>query len=373
MLTMLLADFGADVIKIEQPGSGDPLRAWKSEGLDLWWRVYGRNKRSVTLNLAHPKARDLLRRLLGDADLLVESFVPGTLEAWGLAPEVLLQDAPRLVVVRISGWGQDGPYRTRPGFGTFVEAMSGFAAMTGSPEGPPTLPPVPLADMSAALYGAAAALIALRHRDATGVGQVIDLPLLEPLVSLLGPLAAEYRMLGRVRRRLGNRSYNSAPRNTYRTADGKWVAVSASTPPMAARLFEAIGRTDLLADDRFSTNEARVRNVEALDREVAGEIGKYSLDDLLSRFQEHRASAAPVYDIAQLLDDPQVRARGMVVDVPGADGPTPMHAVVPRLSATPGRIRWAGPPLGAHNEEIYGGELGLSAGELEDLRARGVI
>jgi len=380
MLTMVLADFGADVIKVEQPGVGDPLRAWKSGGLDLWWRVYGRNKRSITLNLAQPAGRDLLLRLLPSADLFVESFIPGTLEEWGLGPEVLRGGNRRLVVVRISGWGQEGPYRHRPGFGTFVEAMSGFAAMTGPAEGPPTLPPVPLADMSAALYGAAAALITLRHRDQSGEGQIIDLSLLEPLFSLLGPLAAEYRLIGQVRERIGNRSYNSAPRNTYRTRDGQWVAISASTPPMAARFFQAIGRADLLAEERFATNEARVRHVDELDRHVATEIARYTLAELLERFETHKVGAAPVYDISQLLEDPQVVARRVVVDVSAAglasgagSGVTPMHDVIPRLLGTPGRIRWAGPPLGAHNAEVFLKELSLPEAEVRRLHEEGVL
>lgn len=374
MLTMVLADFGADVIKVEQPGSGDPLRAWKSEGLDLWWRVYGRNKRSITLNLAHPRGRELLLRLVPTADLLVESFIPGTLEEWSLGPGALLAANPALVVVRISGWGQEGPYRHRPGFGTFVEAMSGFAAMTGPPDAPPTLPPVPLADMSAALYGVGAAMIALHHRDAGGRGQVIDLSLLEPLFSLLGPLAAEYGLTGRVRARIGNRSYNSAPRNTYRTREGEWIAISASTPPMAARFFEAIGRADLLREERFSTNEARVRHADELDALVAAEIARSSLPELLQRFEAHKVGVAPVYQIDQLLADPHVRARGMVVHVTGpGEATTPMHAVIPRLLETPGRIRWPGPALGAHSGEVFGAELGLSERELTGLREQGTI
>ena len=377
MLTMVLADFGADVIKVEQPGAGDPLRAWKSDGLDLWWRVYGRNKRSITLNLAHAEGRELLLRLLPSADLLVESFLPGTLEQWDLAPELLLEHNPGLVIIRISGWGQDGPYRRRPGFGTFVEAMSGFAAMTGPADAPPTLPPVPLGDMSAALYGATATMIALRQRGRDGRGQVVDLSLLEPLFSFLGPLAAEYRLTGRIRTRIGNRTYNSAPRNTYRTRDGEWIAISASTPTMAAQFFRALGRADLLDDERFATNESRLRHVDEVDRVVGEEIGRYDLPDLLARFEEHGVGSAPVYDIAQLLADPHVRFRGMVVDVPDrADPggrPTPMHAVIPRLGRTPGEIRWPGPALGAHNDQIYGDELALAISERDRLHAGGVI
>jgi len=374
MLTMVLADFGAEVIKVEQPGAGDPLRAWMSDGLDLWWRVYGRNKRSITLNLGHAAGQELLLRLLPTADLLVESFIPGTLEKWGLGPDTLLARNPRLIIIRISGWGQDGPYRHRPGFGTFVEAMSGFAAMTGTAEGPPTLPPVPLGDMSAALYGVGAAMIALYHRGQRGKGQVIDLSLLEPLFSLLGPLAAEYRLTGRVRRRIGNRTYNSAPRNTYRTRDGAWIAISASTPAMAAQFFRALGRSGLLQEERFATNEARIRHVEELDRIVGTEIARYDLNEILARFEEQGVGAAPVYDIVQFLRDPHVQARGIVVEVPGpADGVTPMHAVIPHFSRTPGRIRWPGPALGAHNSEVLGEELALSPGELSRLQEEGVV
>ena len=374
MLTMVLADFGAEVIKVEQPGAGDPLRAWMSDGLDLWWRVYGRNKRSITLNLGHAAGQELLLRLLPTADLLVESFIPGTLEKWGLGPDTLLARNPRLIIIRISGWGQDGPYRHRPGFGTFVEAMSGFAAMTGTAEGPPTLPPVPLGDMSAALYGVGAAMIALYHRGQRGKGQVIDLSLLEPLFSLLGPLAAEYRLTGRVRRRIGNRTYNSAPRNTYRTRDGAWIAISASTPTMAAQFFRTLGRSDLLQEERFATNEARTRHVEELDRIVGTEIARYDLNEILARFEEQGVGAAPVYDIVQFLRDPHVQARGIVVEVPGpADGVTPMHAVIPHFSRTPGRIRWPGPALGAHNSEVLGEELALSPGELSRLQEEGVV
>ena len=374
MLTMVLADFGAEVIKVEQPGAGDPLRAWMSDGLDLWWRVYGRNKRSITLNLGHAAGQELLLRLLPTADLLVESFIPGTLEKWGLGPDTLLARNPRLIIIRISGWGQDGPYRHRPGFGTFVEAMSGFAAMTGTAEGPPTLPPVPLGDMSAALYGVGAAMIALYHRGQCGRGQVIDLSLLEPLFSLLGPLAAEYRLTGRVRRRIGNRTYNSAPRNTYRTRDGAWIAISASTPAMAAQFFRALGRSGLLQEERFATNEARIRHVEELDRIVGTEIARYDLNEILARFEEQGVGAAPVYDIVQFLRDPHVQARGIVVEVPGpADGVTPMHAVIPHFSRTPGRIRWPGPALGAHNSEVLGEELALSPGELSRLQEEGVV
>lgn len=374
MLTLVLADFGAHVVKVEQPGVGDPLRTWKTNNLDLWWRVYARNKRSVTLNLAHPLGRSLLLQMVDRFDVLVENFVPGRLERWEIGPDVLLARNPRLVVVRISGWGQTGPYRERPGLGTLIEAMSGFAAMTGFPDRPPTLPPFPLADMVAALWGAAATVIAVSHARRTGNGQVIDLAILEPLFAILGPLAAEYRLAGQVRERSGNRSYNTAPRNTYKTADGQWVAISASTPHTAARLLDALGLSELLYDPRFATNEARVQHAEALDEILGEAIRRYTLHELMVLFIRHEVTAAPVYNVSQLLADPHVRARDLVIQVQDPQlGGIPMHAPLPRLMGTPGTIRWPGPPLGAHNEEFYLSELGLTRAELERAKAQGVI
>lgn len=374
MLTLVLADFGADVVKVEQPGVGDPLRTWKTNSLDLWWKVYARNKRSITLNLAHPQGRSLLLQMVGRFDVLVENFIPGTLERWGIAPDVLLARNPRLVVLRISGWGQTGPYRERPGLGTLIEAMSGFAAMTGFPDRPPTLPPFPLADMVAALWGVAATVIAVSHARRSGNGQVIDLAILEPLFAILGPVAADYQLAGKVRERIGNRSYNAAPRNTYKTADGQWVAISASTPHTAARLFEALGLSELLSDPRFTTNEARVQHAEALDEILGQAIGRYMLQELMELFARHEVTAAPVYNISQLLADPHVQARELVIEAEDPQlGRIPMHAPLPRLMGTPGAIRWPGPPLGAHNEEFYQAELGLTTAELEQFKADGVI
>ncbi|MDR7523411.1 MAG: CoA transferase [Armatimonadota bacterium] len=371
MLTTVLADFGAEVIKVEQPGSGDPLRAWTRHGDPLWWTVYSRNKKSVTLNLADPRGQALCRRLVRTSDVLVESFIPGTLERWGLGPAVLLGEQPHLVVVRISGWGQDGPYARRPGFGTLVEAASGFAALTGFPDRPPVLPPIPLADMVTALYGVGAVLMALRVRD--GGGQVIDLPLFDSLFSILGPLAAEYVRYGVVRERIGNLSHNAAPRNTYQTQDGTWIAVSASTQPMAERLFRALDLGHLLEDERFATNEARLRHREDLDRLVAEAFARRTTDEILRLFATEGVTAMPVYTIAQILADAHVRARGVVTEVPDRNGqPAAMHAVTPRLSRTPGSIRHVGPALGQHNDEVYG-RLGLSPEEIRAAREAQVI
>ncbi|MDR7518834.1 MAG: CoA transferase [Armatimonadota bacterium] len=371
MLTTVLADFGAEVIKVEQPGTGDPLRAWTRQGDPLWWTVYSRNKKSVTLNLADPRGQALCRRLARASDVLVESFIPGTLERWGLGPAVLLAEQPTLVVVRISGWGQDGPYAHRPGFGTLVEAASGFAALTGFPDRPPVLPPIPLADMVTALYGVGAVLMALRVR--AGGGQVIDLPLFDSLFSILGPLAAEYVRYGVVRERIGNLSHNAAPRNTYQTQDGTWIAVSASTQPMAERLLRALDLGHLLDDERFATNEARLRHREDLDRLVAEACARRTTEEILTLFATEGITAMPVYNIAQILADAHVRARGVVTEVPDRNGqPVAMHTVTPRLARTPGAIRHAGPALGQHNEEVYG-RLGLSPEEIRAAREAQII
>lgn len=374
MLGMLLADFGAEVVKVEQPGRGDPLRTWSAGGQPLWWRVYGRNKRSITLNLGTERGRDLLRRLVPRFDLLVESFVPGKLEQWELGPDDLKALHPGLIIVRISGWGQEGSYRDRPGFGTLVEAASGLAAMSGEPEGDPLLPPFPLADMYSALYAASAALMALYHRDVhRGSGQVIDVALFESVFSVLGPLAAEYAALGRVRPRQGSRSVNAAPRGVYRTADGSYLAVSASTPDTAERFLRAYGLGHLLRDPRFNSNEARVRHTTELHELVTDAIGSRTLAENQEIIDRHRLTAVPVQTIADIEADPHWLARELLVDATDDSGSLRMHRALPRLSVTPGEIRWPGPALGADNERIYSQDLGLSPDEIARLRDDGVI
>jgi crotonobetainyl-CoA:carnitine CoA-transferase CaiB-like acyl-CoA transferase len=374
VLATMLADLGADVLKVENPRGGDPIRTWSKSLGELWWKVYGRGKRSITLNLTKPEGQALLKRLAETADVLIENYVPGTFEKWGLGWDALSLVNPRLVMVRVSGWGQDGPYRDRPGFGTMVEAMSGFAATTGPADGP-TLPSFPMADMVAAQAGAVAVLAALRHRDrASGRGQMIDLPLYEPLLAILGPHALEYRVHGIVRERIGNRSHNASPRGTYKTRDGKWVALSASTPASADAMFKALGIGHLLADPRFATNDARIANGEAVDQAIALAIGKRSRAEIVGLFETEGLTAAPVYDIADIMEDPHFKARRTFVEVPDPElGTVTMTAPTPRLSETPGTVRWAGPALGAHNREVYAGELGLSDAELQRLKADGII
>ncbi len=373
-LTLLFADFGAEVIKVEHPEGGDPLRTWSPGDTELWSKVYNRNKKSITLNLASVRGQELLRRLVQQADVLVENFRPGTLEKWGLAPAALLEVNPRLVVCRVSGFGQTGPYRDKPGFGTIVEAMTGFASLNGFPDTPPGLPPFPLADISAAMFGVVGVMVALHHRVQSGKGQVIDLDLFEPLFSMLGPLVAEYDVLGRVRKRIGNRSHNSAPRNTYRTKDGRWVAISAASAPTFARLCRAIEQPGLIADARFATNPDRLANAEALDERIQAFVGHHSLEEVVRIFDEHQVTGGPVYDVRDILDDPHFQARRSVIEVPDdKHGRLRMHNVVIRLSDSPGAVRWAGPAVGQNNAEVYQGRLGLSEQELGELAREKVV
>ncbi|HJT09100.1 MAG TPA: CoA transferase, partial [Stellaceae bacterium] len=368
------ADYGAEVIKVEDPERGDPLRDWRVKGISIHWKVYARNKKSLALATRRREGLALLRRLVDTADVLVENFRPGTLEAMGMAPAALHETNPGLVIVRVSGWGQTGPYREKPGFGSLVEGMSGFAAKNGFADRPPVLPPLALADMIAGLYGMSAVLLALRHREVKGgPGQVIDLPLLDPIFSTLGPDAAEYRVTGEVRPRLGSRSATTSPRNAFRTKDGRWLAISASMQVMAERLFRAIGRADMIQDPRFRSNADRVRNAEACEAPIAAFIVERTLAEALAFFEQAEVTAAPIYDIDQFLADPHVRAREIVVDLPDDElGTVPMHNVVPRLSLTPGHIRTPAPTLGEHTAALLG-EVGCSATELDALARSGII
>ncbi|MBI3790232.1 MAG: CoA transferase [Gemmatimonadetes bacterium] len=374
MLTLSLADFGADVIKVEEPGTGDALREWTAGGQPLFWKVYARNKRSITLNLRSAEARALLLKLVPTADVFVESFKFGTLEKLGLGPDVLLAANPRLVIVRISGFGQTGPYSARPGFGTLIEAMSGLAAKTGFPHHPPVLPNVALADMVAGLSGAFSVMAALRARDVHGQGgQVIDLSLLEPLLSIVGPDAAIYQHTGEIPLRIGNRLSVSAPRNVYHTKDGHYLAISASMQPMCEKLFTVMGRADMITDPRFANNAARIENIDELDAIIQEFVGQRTLDENTALFQGAGITAGPVYDTAQLVDDPHVRAREVLVEYPDADiGSVKMHNVTPRLSGTPGDIRKGAPNLGEDNRAVFG-EVGVTAAELARLHADGTV
>jgi crotonobetainyl-CoA:carnitine CoA-transferase CaiB-like acyl-CoA transferase len=373
MLSLQLADYGAEVIKIEDPERGDPLRHWRVNGASLYWKVYARNKKSLALSLRHQAGRDLLTALAETSQVLIENFRPGTLENMGLGPEVLHASNHRLVIVRVSGFGQDGPYRDRPGFGTLVEAMSGFAARNGYPDRPPVLPPLALADMIAGLYGAYAVMVALREAERSGRGQVIDLPLLDPLVSILGPEAEIYRRTGEVPARTGSRSATTTPRNVFATADGRWIAISASIQAMTERLLRAIGRPDMIDDPRFRTNADRVRNADACAAPIVAFIAARTLEENMAVFEAAEVTAAPVYDIEQFLADPHVEARRIVAELPDAElGSVMMHNVVPRLSETPGKLRLPAPKLGQHTRELLG-SIGCDAERMTALMADGVI
>lgn len=361
---MLLADLGADVIKIEPP-VGDPLRDWKDDGHSLYWKTYGRNKRSVVLNLRSKPAMDALWALIETADVFIENYRPGTLEQMGLSPEALHARNPDLIIVRISGFGQTGPYAHLPGFGTIVEGMSGFAYRTGFPDREPILPPLALADMIAGVYGSSATVTALLARDrGLARGQVIDLSLLEPMFSVLGPEAAIFKTTGRVKERVGSASNTAAPRNVYKCRDGKYVALSGSTPQVARRIFEVIGRADMNADPRFATNSDRVKNRPLVDAAIGAWFAEHDHDEALRIMRDAGATVGPIYNIADAATDEHFADREIIVDVEDAEfGALPMHNIVPRLSETPGVWRRPAPGLGEHTAEILT-EVGIDPASL---------
>jgi crotonobetainyl-CoA:carnitine CoA-transferase CaiB-like acyl-CoA transferase len=373
---MLLGDFGADVVKIEHP-KGDPARThgWNREGHGLWWKVISRNKRTMTLNFGKPRGQELLRKLVADADVLVENFRPGVMEKWNVGPDQLFEVNPRLVMLRVTGFGQDGPYSQRRAFGTLAEAMSGFAHQTGQEDGPPTLPPFGLADGVAGIAGAFAVVTALYARDADGGGrgQVIDMSLLEPLLGILGPGPTVFDQLGIIAGRHGNRSPNNAPRNAYLTRDGRWVAISASATSVAERVMRLVGRPDIAEKPWFSSAGERSRRSELLDGAVSKWIAAREFDDVVKAFEEAGAALAPIYDIEQLMADPQVEYRDTITTVMSEDlGPIKMQNLMVRLMGTPGQIRWPGRRLGQDNEQLYQELLGIDADELAKLQAEGV-
>ncbi|MYV48320.1 CoA transferase [Streptomyces sp. SID2888] len=372
----LLGDFGAEVIKVEHPAKPDPSRGHgpAKNGVGLWWKLLGRNKRTMTLDLSKPGGRTTLLRLAAGADVIVENFRPGTLEKWGLGWDELSAANPRLVLARVTAFGQFGPYAHRPGFGTLAEAMSGFAAITGEPEAPPTLPPFGLADSIAGLATAYAVMTALAARDRTGTGQVVDMAIVEPMLTVLGPQPIWYDQLGHVQQRTGNRSPNNAPRNTYRTADGDWVAVSTSAHSVAERVMRLVGRPELIDEPWFATGADRARHADVLDEAVGAWIARRTRAEVLTEFERAEAAVAPVQDVREVMTDPQYAALHTITTIPDDPelGRLRMQNVPFRLSATPGRIRWAGRPHGADTEAVLT-ELGLSDGEIAALRAEGAL
>ena len=373
---MLLGDFGADVIKVEHPGVGDQGRhtGAQKDGVPLVFQYMNRNKKSVTLNLKTPRGQEIFKRLIADSDILVENFRPGILEGWNLGWEQLSAVNPKLVMLMITGFGQNGPYKARAGFGTLAEAMSGFAFITGAPDGPPTLPPFGLSDGVAAYLGAYACMVAIHERATSGLGQYIDLSLFEPIFGILGAQSTLYDQLGTVQKRVGNRVPGAAPRSAYCTKDGHWIAMSAGHNHSAPRVLRTIGGEALATDPRFADSKGRVAHGDLLDTMLKEWVGSRNLDEVMAAFLKEDAAVAPVYNIEQIFADPQYKVRESIATVVHPKlGPIKMQNVFPKLSRTPGSIDSAGPSLGEHNEEILMGRLGLSPDDLERLREEKVI
>ena len=373
---MLLGDFGADVIKIEHP-RGDVLRetGHQKDGIGLWFKMANRNKRCITMNFSTDAGAELFKELIKSADVLIENFRTSTMERWGLGWETLKLINPGLVMVRVTGFGQTGPYKMRPGFGTVAEAFSGFAGMTGEIDGPPTLPNFGLADGIAESYGTFATMFALYYRDVQGgSGQFIDLSIYEPIFQLLGPQPLAYDQLGIIQERMGNRSLNNAPRNTYKTLDNRWVAVSTNSPAIVKRVLTLCGGEKAASDPRFQTPKGRVKFIDEVDEIVSSWIGKHKLSEVLEKFEEAEAAVGPVYNIAQIFEDPQYIARDNIVNIDDEDlGQMKMTGAFPLMSETPAEVRHAGPSKGKHNIEIFCGELKLKLEEFERLQKEGVV
>ena len=376
----LLADFGAEVVKVERPGTGDPLRNWGpfANGVSLWWKVHSRNKKSVTLNLGTPEGQELLKQLAKEADVLIEGFRPGAMERWGLGPGDLQEVNPKLVMLRYSGFGQSGPYKDRPGFGTIAECMSGFVGMTGFQDTPPVLPPIPLADEIAGVFGAMAGMMALYHRDASGdtdaKGQVVDVSLFEPLFRLCIPHITMFDMLGINRERVGNDFPDAAPRSLYKTADDRWLGLSATSQSTFEGLAKAMGMEKLLERPEFKNNAARLENRDALNDELNGWLSQRELKETLDQLIPAGGVVGPVYDAAQIMDDPHYQAREDIIDIDDPElGLTKMVGVVPKFSETPGAVEHAGPVVGEHNQYIYASWLGLCEEELAEMNRQGTI
>jgi crotonobetainyl-CoA:carnitine CoA-transferase CaiB-like acyl-CoA transferase len=372
-----MADFGADVIKVELPGVGDSMRHWApmKDGRSLWWKVIGRNKRLITLALSKPRGQELFKQLVRDADVVIENFRPGTFERWGLGYSELSKINPRLIMVRVSGFGQTGPYAKRGGYGTIAEAFSGIPSFTGFPDRPPTLPGFPLADSVAATFSAMSTMFAIYNRDhGDGKGQEIDVSLYEPLFRLVESQVIGFDQLGIVKQRQGNRLAEDSPRNTYLTRDGRWVGISASSQRTFERLAEAMGMPGLITDPRFVDNASRCANDVALDEIIAAWFRERNCDELMALFDRAEVVAGPVLDIRDIVMDPQYLARQNIVPVPDDDfGSVRMQNVVPRFSATPGEVRHSGRALGADNESVYTEVLGLTQTQYRALIEEGVI
>lgn len=377
----MLADFGADVIKIEHPVKGDPVRlhGYSKDGVSLWWTMLSRNKRTLALDLGKDEGAEVFLRLVEKADVFIENFRPGTLERWGVGPDVLHKHNPALIIVRVTGFGQFGPYANRAGFGTLAESMSGFAAMTGEQGGPPTLPPFGLADGIAALAISQAILTALYAQknpasEAFAVGQVIDLAIIEPILAILGPQPTVYDQLGIIQARTGNRSVNNSPRNTYLTSDKKWVAISTSAQSIAERVMHLVGHPEVIDEEWFKQGRTRAEHAGLLDKYVGDWIAERTLHEVVEAFESAQAAVAPIYDVSDIFEDPQFQALDTVTTVHDPKlGPVRMQNVLYRMSRTPGSIRWTGREKGADTYSILSDEAGLTDAQIDVLKEHAVV
>jgi formyl-CoA transferase len=373
----LLGDFGAEVIKVEDPGRGDPMRQWgreKPHGKSLWWPVVARNKKSVTCNLRTPQGQELVKKLVAEADVLLENFRPGTLERWGMSPQELHAINPRLVITRVTGFGQTGPYAPRAGYGSIGEAMGGIRYVTGDPGMPPSRAGISLGDSLAATHACVGTLVALHERERSGRGQVVDSAIYEAVLAMMESLLPEWQQAGYQRERTGPVLPNVAPSNVYPTADGDSILIAANQDSVFARLARVMGAEELASDERFATHGARGEHMAELDDLIAAWTAKYPADELLQLLHDGGVPAGRIYTAKDMFADPHFAAREAIVRVPHPDfGEVAMQNVVPKLSDTPGRVRTAGPALGQHNDEVYGGLLGLSAQEIADLASAGII
>jgi crotonobetainyl-CoA:carnitine CoA-transferase CaiB-like acyl-CoA transferase len=376
-ISTICADFGADVIKVEHPKIGDYIRNWghRKNGIPLAWKSHGRGKRLLSLNLNTKEGQQIIRKIASEVDILIESYRPGKLEEWGLDYDTLSADNPKLILIRVTGWGQTGPYRDRPGFGTLAEAFSGFAHIIGQAGGPPTLPSFALADGITAVVGTYAVMMALYHRDVHDQpGQVIDLSIFESIFSVLGPQAIEYDQLGIIQKRFGNRSPRGVPRNAYETSDGRWVAVSASASDMAFRLFKAIGRDDMVTEPQYATAAKRLENGDVIDGIVADWIKQHPLKEVLERLEEFEVPVAPVYDVAQIMQDPQYQARETIVQLPDEDlGNIKMTNIPVKFSRTPGKIRHPGRTAIGHDTVEILKSIGMTEQEIDALIDKQIV
>ena len=370
----LMAEFGAEVIKVETPGEGDPLRKWRQlhEGNSLWWYAQSRNKKSVAVNLRDPQGQEIVRRLAGGADIVVENFRPGTLEKWGLGYDTLAARNPGLIMVRLSGFGQSGPYKDRPGFGAIGESMGGMRYITGYPDRAPVRVGISIGDSLAAMFGVIGALMALHHRHSSGKGQVVDVALYEAVFAMMESMLPEYGMGGLVRERSGAALPGIVPSNTYPCSDGKYVVIGANADSIFKRMMRAIGRADLAEDPTLGSNDGRVRRTEELDRVIGEWTSRHTLEQALEVLERAEVPSGRIYSIADIAADLHYQARGMIERHRLGDQDLLLPGMVPKLSETPGETRWIGPRLGEHTDELMR-SLGYADDETSALRGRGVI